>query len=91
MSEVKEYRSKVRIRAIKLADFASIPKVNEFVGLPTNVEFQTDGSFRIRVVRSPFDVVIINQGQCVYKTEEGALKTCTEEWLQSEYEEVTTA
>ena len=86
MAEVKEYRSRVRIQAIKLADFSSIPAVNTFVGLPTAIEFATDGTFRMRVIRGNFDVVIIRQGECVYKTTEGDLKVCTEEWLAAEYE-----
>lgn len=88
MAEVKQYRSRVTVQAIKLADFASIPAVNNFVGLPTNVDFNQDGTFKMRVVRGSFDVVIIKQGECVYKTTDGTLKVCTEEWLQAEYEEV---
>lgn len=91
MAEVKTYRSRVTIQAIKLADFASIPAVNSFVGLPTMVEFNPDGTFKMRVVRGSFDVVIIKQGECVYKNETGALKVCTEEWLQSEFEETPIA
>lgn len=89
MAVVKQYRSKETIHAIKLADFASIPAVNSFVGLPTNIEFATDGTFVMRVIRGTYAVVLIKQGECVYKAADGALKTCSEEWLQSSFEEVS--
>ncbi|MBP1906814.1 hypothetical protein J2Z32_003478 [Paenibacillus turicensis] len=88
MAEVAEYRSRDTVFAIKLEDFPSIPAVNNFVGLPTAVEFNPDGSFRMRVIRGNFDVIVIKQGECVYKTADGTLKVCTEQWLQEKFEKV---
>ncbi|WP_410769590.1 hypothetical protein [Fontibacillus sp. BL9] len=86
---IKRYREKKFIDAVQFQNsFESIQEVISFAGITVNVEYGASG-IQMRIVKSPFNVVIVKVGDYVVKTEDGTLGVISAEELKAKYDEVT--
>ncbi|MDN4069255.1 hypothetical protein QYF50_15490 [Paenibacillus vini] len=85
---IKRFREKKYIDAVQFQNFENIQEVISFVGIPVTAEFGANG-VQLRIIRSPFNVVIVKIGEYVAKTEDGTLGVITAEDLAAKYDEVT--
>lgn len=84
---IKRYRERKFIEAVKFENnFESIQEIMTFAGITVNAEFSPTG-IQLRIVKSPFNVAIVQQGEYVVKTEDGTLSVMTEADITTNYDE----
>lgn len=85
---IKRYRERKFIEATKFENnFESIQEIIDFVGLPVHVEYTSSG-IQMRIIRNPYNVVIVKVGEYVTKAEDGTVGVITESDLSAKYDEV---
>lgn len=85
---IKRYRERRYIEAIQFENTPStIQAIIDFVGLPVSVEYTSSG-VQMRIIRTPYNVVIVQVGECIVKHDDGNLSVCTVGDLEENYDEV---
>lgn len=85
---IKIYRERKFIEAVKFENnFESIQEIMSFAGVKVTAEFSPTG-IQLRIVKSPFNVVIVQEGEYVAKADDGTLGIITEDELNQRYDEV---
>lgn len=85
---IKRYRERSYIDAIQFENTpTSIQAIIDFVGLPVSVEYTSSG-VQMRIIRNPYNVVIVKVGECLVKHADDSLSVCTVEHLDENYDEV---
>lgn len=85
---VKTYRAKIFVQAVQFQNtLESIQEVIAFVGLPVNVEY-TSAGVQMRIIRNPYNVVIVKVGEYVVKSADGTLNAISEADLVEKYDVV---
>ncbi|MFD1179217.1 hypothetical protein ACFQ3W_23390 [Paenibacillus puldeungensis] len=86
---IKTYRAKIFVQAVQFQNsYDSIQEVIGFVGLPVNVEY-TSAGVQMRIIRNPYNVIIVKVGEYVTKAEDGTLGVISATDLAAKYDEVT--
>lgn len=86
---VKRYREKKFIDAVQFEDTReSVSEVIDFVGMPVSVEYTSSG-VQMRIIRTPYNVIIVKTGEYIAKTDDGTLIVLTATQLADRYDEVT--
>lgn len=85
---IKRYRERRYIEAIQFENTPGvIQAIIDFVGLPVSIEYTSSG-VQMRIIRTPYNVAIVQVGECIVKHDDGSLSVCTVEHLEESYDEV---
>lgn len=85
---IKRYRERKFIEAAQFENnFESIQEIINFVGIPVHVEYTSSG-IQMRIIRNPYNVVIVKVGEYVTKAEDGTIGVITGTDLVARYDEV---
>lgn len=86
---IKVYRERRFIQAVEFINTAvNIQEVIDFIDLPISIEY-TSAGVQLRIIRSPYNVIIAKVGEYITKDTTGTLGVRTLEALQDNYDEVT--
>lgn len=86
---IQRYREKKFIDAVQFENtYERITEIIGFVGLPVTVEYTSKG-VQMRIVRTPFNVIIVNVGEYIAKADDGTLLVLTATDLAENYDMVT--
>ncbi|MNP64478.1 hypothetical protein D3C76_1599780 [compost metagenome] len=85
---IERYKKNDYIDAI---EFTNTPEnhqtIIDFAGLPISIEYTSSG-VQLRVIRSPYSVLIAKPGEYIVKEADGTLRVFTRATLEDEYEHV---
>lgn len=86
---IKRYREKKFIDAVQFENnYERITEVIDFVGMPVSVEYTSSG-VQMRIIRTPYNVIIVKTGEYIAKADDGTLIVLTAAALAERYDEVT--
>lgn len=86
---IKRYREKKFIDAVQFENtYERITEVIDFVGMPVSVEYTSSG-VQMRIIRTPYNVIIVKTGEYIAKADDGTLIVLTAAALVERYDEVT--
>ena len=86
---IKRYREKKFIDAVQFENtYERITEVIDFVGMPVSVEYTSSG-VQMRIIRTPYNVIIVKTGEYIAKADDGTLIVLTAADLVERYNEVT--
>lgn len=86
---IKRYREKKFIDAVQFENnYERITEVIDFVGMPVSVEYTSSG-VQMRIIRTPYNVIIVKTGEYIAKADDGTLIVLTAVQLAERYDEVT--
>lgn len=85
---IKRYREKKYIDAVQFENtYERITEAIDFVGMPVSVEYTSSG-VQMRIIRTPYNVIIVKPGEYIAKTDDGTLIVLTAAQLAERYDEV---
>ena len=85
---IKRYREKKFIDAVQFENtYERITEVIDFVGMPVSVEYTSSG-VQMRIIRTPYNVIIVKVGEYIAKTDDGTLIVLTATAPAERYDEV---
>ncbi|MEK5480317.1 hypothetical protein NYE70_25790 [Paenibacillus sp. FSL R5-0407] len=86
---IKRYREKKFIDALQFENNPDrITEIIEFIGMPVSVEYTSSG-IQMRIIRTPYNAIIVKTGEYIAKMDDGTLLELTAEKLAERYDEVT--
>lgn len=86
---IERYREKKFIDAVQFENtYERITEIIGFVGLPVSVEYTSTG-VQMRIVRTPYNVIIVKVGEYIAKADDGTLIVLTAADLAENYDMVT--
>ncbi|GIO42482.1 hypothetical protein [Paenibacillus apis] len=86
---IETYRAKIFVQAVQFTNTQeNIQDIISFIGLPVYVEYAPTG-IQMRIVRTPYNVVIVKVGEYIVKAEDGTLSKMSEIELSDKYDKVS--
>ncbi|WP_068786625.1 hypothetical protein [Paenibacillus phocaensis] len=86
---IQRYREKKFIDAVQFENtYERITEIIGFVGLPVSVEYTSTG-VQMRIVRTPYNVIIVKVGEYIAKADDSTLIVLTAADLAENYDMVT--
>jgi hypothetical protein len=83
-----QYRRSALCEAIQFNSPDQVQEIIDFVGLPVMVEYKTDGSVHLRVIRGTYEVAVACAGDYLVKHENGKIEAVKKDDFESQYEPV---
>jgi len=85
---IKRYRERKFIDAVQFENNPErITEIIGFIGVPVSVEYTSSG-VQMRVIRTPYNAIIVKVGEYIAKADDGTLVVLTAADLAAKYDEV---